>query len=148
MTDLTRVSGSEAREAAREAARRLAREPSVQLVYLFGSAARRDQSSVEDIDLAVLSDPPLDLEARLRLRAELVELTGAPIDLVPLEGAPIVLAWEIVEGGQCLFARSEDVETELVLRTRMRYLDFKPLLDEQWRLAGERARERLDGSQT
>jgi hypothetical protein len=59
-----------------------------------------------------------------------------------------VLAFEVVDGGECLFARSADVETNFALRARMRFLDFKPYLERQWRAAGERASERLRGSAT
>src|SRR3989304_4113294 len=51
---------------------------------------------------------------------------GAPIDLVSLNDAPIVLAHEVVEGGRCLFARDDDIETEFVTRTRTRFWDFAP----------------------
>jgi len=62
------------------------------------------------------------------------------------EWAARLLAHEIVESGLCLFARTADVETEFVTRTRARYWDFKPYRKEQWRLAGERLEERRLGS--
>jgi predicted nucleotidyltransferase len=117
----------------------------VALVYLYGSAASGG-SSARDLDLAVLSDPPLSLDDLMRRRADLVAGTGAPIDLVSLNDASTVLAHEVVEGGICLYARAPDIETEFVTRTRARYWDFKPYRDEQWRLAGERLAERRHGS--
>ncbi len=102
---------------------------------------------MRDVDVAVLTDPPLSLDALVRRRADLVAATGAAIDLVSLNEAPIVLAHEIVDGGRCLYARTPDAETEFVTRTRARYWDFKPYRDEQWRLAGERLAERRGGPQ-
>jgi predicted nucleotidyltransferase len=126
---------------------RLAADPRIALVYFFGSALDPERSSVRDLDVAVLSDPPLSLDELVRLRAELVSATALPIDLVSINDAPIVLAHEIVEGGRCLFSRDPDVETDFVTRTRARYWDFAPYRREQWRLAGERLEERLGGSE-
>jgi hypothetical protein len=75
-----------------------------------------------------------------------VEVSGhAPIDLVSLNDASIVLAWEVVDRGVCLFARDHDVETDFVTRAHARYWDFKPFREAQWRLAGERAAARSSG---
>ena len=134
-----------AREAARRAADHLASLPRVQLVMLFGSATDRDRPTVRDVDLAVRTDPPLTPDEILALRADLVTLAGCPIDLVALDAVSVVLAWEIADSGECLFARTPDVETDFVLRARSRYWDFKFYLDEQWRLAGERLQERGRG---
>ena len=70
---------------------------------------------------------------------------GAPIDLVSLNDASIVLAHEIVESGSCLFALTADIQTEFVTRARARYWDFEPYRKEHWRLAGERLGERRRG---
>lgn len=107
-------------------------------MYLFGSAADPSSPGARDMDLAVLSDPPLTLDEVLRLRAQLVTDLQTPIDLVSLNEAPIVLAHEVVETGICLYASPPEIETDFVTRTRARYWDFKPYRDEQWRLAGER----------
>jgi len=140
------VPGDAARRAASRAAELLAADRRVRLVYVFGSAADPARSAVGDVDLAVLADPPLSLDELGRRQADLAEATGAPIDLVSLNDAPIVLAHEVVEGGRCLFARDDDIETEFVTRTRTRYWDFAPYRETQWRLAGERQAERSRGS--
>jgi len=137
-----RRSTSGARESAERAAHCLAGDPRVQLIYGFGSAFQPDRATVRDIDLAILTDPPLTLEDLTKRQADVISVTGAPIDLVSLNDASIVLAHEIVESGVSLYARATDVETEFVTRARARYWDFRPYRDEQWRLAGERLAER------
>jgi predicted nucleotidyltransferase len=127
----------EARDIARRAARMLAANPRIRLVYLFGSGAH-GTGAARDVDLAILSDPGMSPDDVIRLRAALAEALRAPIDLVVLNDAPIVLAHEVVESGVCLHADPPEIETEFVTRTRARYWDFKPYRDEQWRLAGER----------
>jgi len=142
-----RLSGTEAREAARQAAARLAADSRVQLVYVFGSTSDEKRAEVRDVDLAVLSEPALTLDELMRLRADAVVAAGGlPVDLVSLNDAPIVLAHEVADTGRCLYARSPDVATEFVVRARARYWDFKPFLEEQWRLTGERIEERRRGS--
>ena len=138
--------GSERVAKAARAAERLTADRRVQLVYLFGSTADPAVARPRDLDLAILSDPPLSLDELLRTGADLGAATGTVVDLVSLNDAPIVLAQQIVEFGRCLFARDDDVEMEFVTRTRARYWDFKPYRDEQWRLAAERQQERLDGA--
>jgi predicted nucleotidyltransferase len=137
---------ADARATADRAGAILAADPRVQLVYLFGSTSDPDRREVRDIDLAILTEQPLDLDDLLRLRAGLVDALGAPIDLVSLNDAPIVLAHEVADSGRCLFARSPEIETDFVVRARARYLDWQPFRAEQWRQAGERIDERRRGS--
>jgi predicted nucleotidyltransferase len=138
-----RIASPAARRVAEQVASRLGRDPRVRLVYLFGSTTSRPG---RDIDIAVVADPPIPFDQFLRIQGELAERTGAPVDLVNLEDAGVVLRHEVAASGVCLFARSPDDETNFVTRARARYWDFKPYLDEQWRLAGVRLSERQGGS--
>src|ERR1035437_9036563 len=142
-----RLSAEEARSGAERAAQFLTGDPRVRLVFLFGSAADPGRPAVRDVDLAVLTNPPLSLDELMRLRADVVGATGAPIDLVSLNDASVILAWEVADSGRCLYARDADAETEFVPRARSRYWDFKPFLDQQWRLTAQRLEERRRGSQ-
>lgn len=146
MTLAAPIPADDARVAAERASAVLARDERVQLVFLFGSTVDPDRRDVRDVDLAILTEPSLDLEELLRLRADLVASTGARIDLVSLNEAPIVLAHEIVDSGRCLFARSSDIETEFVVRARARYLDWQPFRDEQWKQSGQRSEGRHRGA--
>ena len=138
------MDGGNAREHADRVARFLGADPRVQLVYLFGSAVQPDRQEIRDVDLGVLTNPALSLDELMKLRADVAR--GAPIDLVSLNDASIVLAHEIVESGICLYAKTSDVQTEFVTRARARYWDFQPYREEQWRLAGERLENRRRGS--
>jgi len=83
----------------------------------------------------------------MRWRADLVRSTGASIDLVALRDAPVALAHEVAEHGICLYAENPEIEVKFVTRARARYWDFEPFRSEQWRLTGERLKERGIGSQ-
>ena len=117
----------------------------MRLVYLFGSTTT---GAGRDVDIAVVSVPPIPLEEMLRIEGEMIEATHMPLQLVDMDGAGVVLRHEVADTGICLFARSPDDETEFVTRARARYWDFKPYLAEQWRLAGARLAARQGGSQT
>ena len=146
MVEISRIPPEVARERAERAARFLAADPRVKLVFLFGSAADPDREiPVRDVDLGVLTDPPLDLWDLLRLQEEVALRAGGDIDLVSLNRAGIALAHEVVDTGRCLYSDPPELETEFVCRVQMRYLDFRYYLDQQWRIAGERLEERRRG---
>lgn len=135
-----------ARHAAARAAAELSCDPRVRLVMLFGSIVDDSRQWVRDIDLAVLRDQPMSLDDRLRLQADLGTAVGMTIDIVPLEQAGVVLAHEVADSGVCLYSRTPDDEIEFVTRARSRYWDFKPYLEQQWKLLGERLEQRRDGT--
>jgi predicted nucleotidyltransferase len=141
---LQRFPREEALAAAQRAAAALGELDDVQLVFLFGSAAAPDgPAGVRDVDLGVLVAPSDDPGAWRRVQLAAERAARLPVDLVPLHRAPVALAREIVDAGICLFARSEDVETDFVTRARARYWDFRPFLDRQWELSGQRAEQRV-----
>jgi len=144
--EIQRISREEARAGAAKAAEVLAEEPSVRLIFLFGSAAGDEGADrVRDADLAVLIDPEPDIETWNRLEVAAARAAAIPLDLVPLHRATIVLAREVAATGRCLFARTPEEETDFVVDANRKYLDFKYYLDEQFRLTGERAAARAQG---
>jgi predicted nucleotidyltransferase len=143
--EMPRLSPEVARNRAERAARVLAADPRVKLVFLFGSAADPDRKAVRDVDLAILTEPPLGLYELLDLRADAVEEAGGEIDLVPLNEASVVLAREVAVTGRCLYADPPELETEFVTRATMKYFDFKWYLDQQWKILGERLEARRHG---
>jgi uncharacterized protein len=142
MFGMPKLSPEVARERAERAARLLAADERVKLIFLFGSAADPDRTSVRDVDLAILTDRRLTLYELLDLKAKAARGAGGEIDLVPLNDAPVVLAHEVADTGLCLYANPPELETEFVTRARMRYFDFKWYLDQQWKTLGERLEAR------
>jgi predicted nucleotidyltransferase len=146
MPEIRRLSRKEALAGAERAAEVLAREPSVRLVFLFGStAATNGPAEVRDADLAVLVAPAPDSRGWRRIEVLASRAAATPLDVVPLHRAGVVLRREVADTGVCLFSRTPEEETDFVVDARRRYLDFKPFLEEQWRLSGERAARRVDG---
>ena len=121
-------------------AERLAKDLRVSAVYGFGSRARGESGPRSDVDLAVLltSDEPLSLREEVRLRAEVVEeLRRDHVDLVILNQAPPLLAYEVVAAGCRLFSRDEEASDDFEARTAMRWLDTEWLRRTQQRYARE-----------
>lgn len=77
-------------------------DPRVCLVYAFGSASR--DGAPRDVDVAVLTSPPLRGAEEIDLRARL-SAVDPRVDLVLLDRAPVVLTWEIVTSGRTGTAR-------------------------------------------
>lgn len=55
-------------------------------VEVFGSAARGDDHEGSDLDLLVDLAPGTDLFDLVHIKAELEEIPGAPVDLIPRNG--------------------------------------------------------------
>ncbi|MCA9519216.1 MAG: nucleotidyltransferase domain-containing protein [Myxococcales bacterium] len=68
-------------------------------MWLFGSLAWGGAHERSDLDVAVEGVPPAELD---RAHAELWELLGEPVDLVPIESAAASLAQQIRERGEVL----------------------------------------------
>jgi len=108
----------------------LQRHPEIVAAYLYGSYAAGHPNRQSDVDIAVV------LRERRRRRAQpeatyevdLANELGAAIhhervEVVVLNDAPPLLAWEAVRRGRRLLARTPGTVRRFELRTRQRYLD-------------------------
>ena len=97
--------------------------PDVLLAIIFGSSLRR--SLVRDLDIAVLLERRLDLMSFCKLIAKLEELTGVPVDLVPLDKAPPMIALKALREGRIVFARDRQIYPELLKRAIAEITDLR-----------------------
>lgn len=117
----------------------------VQLAYLFGSQAAGRTHAESDVDVAVLFAEDLAQSEReteqLALIGECMRVWSTDdVDLVVLNDAPPLLAYEVLRGGKMLYAASEDTRIEFQVRTVLRYEDTRPLR----RILAQAMRERLE----
>lgn len=100
----------------------------IRLAYLFGSQSRGQSQPGSDLDLAVLWPEPANERALLAegalLGVELRELTGLPVDLVPLNFAGPLVTFEAVYRGEPILWEDLDERVRFELRVRQRYEDF------------------------
>jgi predicted nucleotidyltransferase len=103
----------------------------VQLAYLYGSAARGEETPSSDVDIAIVCDDEISPEQRLRLMldvsAELSRRTGiAEVDVRVINDAPLVFRGRIACEGIPLFVRDKAQQIEFETRTRDEYFDYLP----------------------
>lgn len=75
----------------------------IRLIVLFGSVVRGTTNAESDIDLGVLTNRPLTFNQRLKLWGALSPLFNIEVDLVVLNHANPVLAFEVASTGDLLF---------------------------------------------
>jgi len=99
--------------------------PGVELIVLFGSAAKGSARPRSDLDIAVSGDGPVDLDA---LYVELAPRLGTDrLDLVDLRTAGTVLGFEVARHGQALFERAPGAFRRFQALASRRYCDTAKL---------------------
>jgi len=119
--------------------------------YIYGSVARDQATRLSDIDLAVYIDEDKKPAAgpfgyRSDLITELQPLAGNDVDLIILNEAPNLLAYNVFKEGKLLFNKDPDIRTKVQARTVNKYLDFLPMLKVQERYLNERIDQDRFGS--
>ena len=119
-------------EALRPQLERLFQGHPVLLAYVFGSRATGHVHPESDVDVAVLVDESLSADARyserLALTGELSRLFRSDrIDVVVLNEASPLLAYEALRNGVCVYSASDDVRIEFQVRTVREYEDTSNL---------------------
>ena len=106
----------------------LARYRAVEAGYLFGSRARGTASRDSDLDLALVGEAS-GLEAiKLDVLADLTVAGFDRVDLVCLDGADIVLAFEAVSPNCPIYLGKGFDHGSYFSRTLREYFDFEPYL--------------------
>jgi predicted nucleotidyltransferase len=120
----------------------LAEDPSVQVAYLFGYAARGEDATRSDIDVAVLADQSIHLRRQALLSEALGRITGEGyrVDVVDLRTASPVLCWEVVRDGVVLVERDRLTRFDFEMDAIRRFEDTRPLRRIQHELLREAAR--------
>src|SRR5262249_32745686 len=104
----------------------------VRLAYLFGSQATQRTHPSSDVDLAVLLDASLTSDERfaqrLQLLGDLSPIFGTDnVDVVILNDAPLLLAYETLRHGVLLYCADAQTRIEFQVRTLRAYEDTIPL---------------------
>ncbi len=105
--------------------------PDLDLLILFGSAARGRMRRTSDVDVAVQCDAAADLDALFMALAP--RLKSSRLDLVDLRRAGPLLAFEVARSGHVLFERAPGVFRTFQSLASRRYADTRKLRDAQKR---------------
>lgn len=108
------------------------RRPEFIAVYLFGSQANGKAGPLSDVDVAILLDgsrvpAKLFFKLRLELIAEASHVCRRDdVDVVLLNEATPLLAYEAVRGGELLYERDHSARVSFEARAVQQYLDLEP----------------------
>jgi predicted nucleotidyltransferase len=109
---------------------------SVELAYLFGSAARGQTTPLSDVDIALVTERPLPPLARLDLELDVeTELSNAGIpqaDVRVINKAPPAVRGLVVTEGVLLYCRDSRMRMAFETQARSQYFDLQPVLRAQW----------------
>lgn len=105
----------------------------IEAIYLFGSVAEGQAGPLSDLDVGVLLAEPAarsySMDRRLTLIADVGHACRRPdVDVVILNEATPLLAYEVVGQGLLLFERDRDQRVAFEARAAGQYLDFAPFL--------------------
>lgn len=94
----------------------------VDAAWLFGSQVRASRAD-SDIDIAVLFGTPPDPADLLRAGADLEQAAGAPVDVVDLDRASPIIAYQALKNGRLVADRAPSHRVDFVARLPGRYED-------------------------
>ena len=126
---------------------RIFRKRGVVLAYLFGSQAEGTAGPLSDVDIAVLLGPEVPRERWGDVQIDLIgDLTSLfhcdDVDVVILNRATPLLAWEVVRYGRRIYEPDPDVRVDFETDAFRRYVDTKPLRKLQLQRLAEWIEER------
>lgn len=112
-------------------------ERDIAFAYLFGSMARGRSGALSDVDVAVYLEPAGDPSSRFKRRLQLMARLGHvlqydDVDVVPLQDAPVDLAFEILAYGRVILCNNAEAKAIFVFETLRRYHDGKQRRKFEW----------------
>jgi len=99
----------------------------VRFALLFGSRALGTAHAASDFDVVLMPNGDWPLARELELQAALERAAGAPVDLVRLDKAPLLVAWEAMRDGVKLCGSDGEIAT-FRARIALEHADAAPLL--------------------
>lgn len=86
-------------------------DPNIEVLWLYGSRARGQESSKSDYDLAIAFTQYIDDPVERRLRPELLALTwtkklGVELSIIDINQAPLPMAYTIVQDNTVIFGEN------------------------------------------
>ena len=98
----------------------------IRFAMIFGSAASGNDSNLSDIDVAIYSDPSLDLLDFGRLITQIEQIAQRKVDLVELNGlikSNNLLAYNIITNNKLIFIKDQNLFTQYKRDSFLTYFD-------------------------
>ncbi|MEM3041584.1 MAG: nucleotidyltransferase domain-containing protein [Nitrososphaerota archaeon] len=111
----------------------LENEEKILVAYLFGAYVKGGQTSISDLDIAILlsEEPKLLkelLEYYLYLLNRLSNILGDRVDLIILNLSPPLLKYQVMKHGKVVYSRDERARVEFEAGSLREYLEFSRLM--------------------
>jgi len=104
--------------------------PYVVFAYIFGSYAVGRAGDRSDVDVAVYVEGcGFGWREHVGLMHRLEDAVGRRVDLVVLNDAPLLLAYEVVSKGMLVYSRDDELRAEFESRVLREYLDVRLRLE-------------------
>ncbi|MBM4044391.1 MAG: nucleotidyltransferase domain-containing protein [Planctomycetes bacterium] len=111
-----------------DALRSLCEAENITLVLLFGSHAKGRATTESDIDLGIWLAGPIDTPRRERVWEAFMRLLGtSKVDVIFLNQAPPLLAWQAATEGKMLYQARPDAFQRFLLFAARRHFDSQKL---------------------
>ncbi len=105
---------------------RCAELPGFVAALVHGSVARGEATPWSDVDIAVLCEEPVDVDARVALMGDLAAIFGRDVDVTDLRRANVPLRGHAIEDGKLIAEGDFDAWVDFAARATSRWLDFRP----------------------
>ncbi len=112
----------------------------VDALWIFGSRATGSARSDSDWDLAVLFKTKPDPAELLGARGEFEVLAGAPVDIVDLDRASPIVAFQVAKQGQLIIENNRQRRVNFIAHVPGRYEDLRIIRRSAERALMERLR--------
>lgn len=97
-------------------------DPCVLAVLVFGSAARGDAAPDSDVDVCLVLDPRVLLDAGEK---RLEFLSRHDLDIHVFQQLPLYIRRRVLREGQVLLSKDDDVLYDLAIRTARAFEDYR-----------------------
>lgn len=105
----------------------------VELVYLYGSQAKKTAREDSDIDLAMyVTEDKNDLHLQLAAMSDLSTLLQKEVEIQVLNDCSITFVYRVISEGKTLFEKDENARVVFEEKVMRDYFDLKPFLDEYY----------------
>jgi uncharacterized protein len=71
-----------------------------------------------------LNDPPNPVVFEIEIETELEKITGCPVDIRILNGAPLSFCQQVIRNGEVILDSDPDTRADFEGRTLKKYFDF------------------------
>ena len=103
----------------------LEKHPYINFAYVFGSYATGKIGWKRDVDIAIHVNRKISWKEHVTLIHEIEDAVKKPVDLIILNEAPPILAYEIISKGKPILTRNNQLKTEVEVKIMHEYLDLK-----------------------